>query len=260
MPCIFCIAVFLLLAGAVTAGVIDSLEERLKSIGGESVQRTAESSSVTKWNLNVDIGDAVPDSRGGRSSAPAAVPVAVTVYKAQKRVRIQVLTHSLTRAEAEVIEDRIADALQLRVIERSSAESEAKVREAVAGSADVPPQTNKMVNKANVARFSSPASFVEARTTANESNDQASPSVKDQPTAADTAFSAGPMDAGAETHLPIPPPAGAQNSETELPKPMWADDPSGRHQYRYWDGRTWTDRVADGGHESNDRLVPKPPK
>jgi putative membrane protein len=27
----------------------------------------------------------------------------------------------------------------------------------------------------------------------------------------------------------------------------WYDDPSGRHQQRYWDGGTWTSRVSDGG-------------
>jgi len=27
----------------------------------------------------------------------------------------------------------------------------------------------------------------------------------------------------------------------------WRADPSGRHQWRYWDGRAWTDHVADEG-------------
>jgi hypothetical protein len=33
-----------------------------------------------------------------------------------------------------------------------------------------------------------------------------------------------------------------------LPPPMWAADPSGRHQMRYWDGSAWTDYVSDDGH------------
>lgn len=31
------------------------------------------------------------------------------------------------------------------------------------------------------------------------------------------------------------------------PGPDWYADPTGRHQWRYWDGTAWTDQVADGG-------------
>jgi len=34
----------------------------------------------------------------------------------------------------------------------------------------------------------------------------------------------------------------------------WYADPSGRHQYRYWDGATWTPSVADDGRTSVDHL------
>lgn len=34
--------------------------------------------------------------------------------------------------------------------------------------------------------------------------------------------------------------------------PQWYPDPYGRHQYRYWDGQRWSDRVADGGVERTD--------
>lgn len=43
--------------------------------------------------------------------------------------------------------------------------------------------------------------------------------------------------------------------------PPWATpdglyaDPTGRHEYRYWDGLTWTDRVADGGVGSSDAVA-----
>ena len=30
------------------------------------------------------------------------------------------------------------------------------------------------------------------------------------------------------------------------PDPGWHPDPSGRHEYRYWAGASWTDAVADG--------------
>jgi hypothetical protein len=34
----------------------------------------------------------------------------------------------------------------------------------------------------------------------------------------------------------------------------WAADPSGRHQYRYWDGERWTSHVADDGVEGEDPI------
>lgn len=34
--------------------------------------------------------------------------------------------------------------------------------------------------------------------------------------------------------------------------PSWQPDPTGRHQYRWWDGLGWTDVVADHGIESRD--------
>lgn len=38
-------------------------------------------------------------------------------------------------------------------------------------------------------------------------------------------------------------------------KPDWYEDPTGRHQYRYWDGTAWTDHVADAGVPGVDRLA-----
>jgi hypothetical protein len=32
----------------------------------------------------------------------------------------------------------------------------------------------------------------------------------------------------------------------------WMNDPTGRHQYRYWDGANWTENVYDAGVESRD--------
>jgi hypothetical protein len=40
--------------------------------------------------------------------------------------------------------------------------------------------------------------------------------------------------------------------------PRWAADPTGRHQYRYWDGATWTDQVSDNGAVSTDPPVVSP--
>lgn len=42
--------------------------------------------------------------------------------------------------------------------------------------------------------------------------------------------------------------------------PQWAPDPTGRHEYRWYDGTTWTDRVADHGEEAVDPVAaPGPP-
>jgi hypothetical protein len=42
------------------------------------------------------------------------------------------------------------------------------------------------------------------------------------------------------------------------PKPMWATDPSGRHQYRWFSGTKWTDWVGDNGQQSSDPLESQP--
>jgi hypothetical protein len=48
---------------------------------------------------------------------------------------------------------------------------------------------------------------------------------------------------------PSPPPG--------LPPAGWNADPSGRHWWRWWDGRAWTDHVADGGSTFTDPLPPR---
>ena len=39
-------------------------------------------------------------------------------------------------------------------------------------------------------------------------------------------------------------------------EPAWHPDPTGRHQYRWWDGSTWSDVVADHGIETRDPYEP----
>jgi uncharacterized membrane protein YhaH (DUF805 family) len=39
----------------------------------------------------------------------------------------------------------------------------------------------------------------------------------------------------------------------------WYPDPSGRHQYRWWNGTSWTGAVADDGVTSNDPVPPVGP-
>lgn len=37
--------------------------------------------------------------------------------------------------------------------------------------------------------------------------------------------------------------------------PVWAPDPTGRHEFRFWDGQRWTDRVADRSVVTSDPIT-----
>lgn len=54
-----------------------------------------------------------------------------------------------------------------------------------------------------------------------------------------------------------PPRTGPTQTEP-VAAPQWAADPFGRHQHRYFDGRVWTDQVANGGVASADPAVTTP--
>jgi hypothetical protein len=57
---------------------------------------------------------------------------------------------------------------------------------------------------------------------------------------------------------PTPPPpaqpysTGAPAAAPTLSPPMWHPDPSSRFDYRWWDGRAWTTRVARNGTQLDD--------
>ncbi|HEY5431901.1 MAG TPA: DUF2510 domain-containing protein [Coriobacteriia bacterium] len=64
-----------------------------------------------------------------------------------------------------------------------------------------------------------------------------------------------PLDAGvAASPAKSAQPAESAQSGSDSVKAAWYEDPTKRHQYRYWDGACWTDHVADGGNASVDRL------
>jgi hypothetical protein len=117
VPCIFCLAVFAMLAGSITTLVLDQMEARLAAVATGPVRRPVDSASAAKFETTVRVGN-------------RDVPVAVTVYKRYQRVRIQVMTHELSRAEAEAAEDLVAAALDLRIVDRSDAHDEERVRAA----------------------------------------------------------------------------------------------------------------------------------
>jgi hypothetical protein len=52
---------------------------------------------------------------------------------------------------------------------------------------------------------------------------------------------------------PTPPPLTAQFGQ-----PAWIADPTGRHEYRYWDGAAWTDQVSDKGAVARDPVQGPP--
>lgn len=45
----------------------------------------------------------------------------------------------------------------------------------------------------------------------------------------------------------------ALTARSETPA-QWYPDPSGRHEHRYWDGRSWSDQVSDGGETALEPL------
>lgn len=90
----------------------------------------------------------------------------------------------------------------------------------------------------------------EAKETADKLRDELSKLDAPAPVAAEAG------DTGAHVPLkPVPDPI-ASDSPPIPPPPMWAPDPSGRHQSRYWDGGRWSDFVSDEGQETRDPILP----
>jgi hypothetical protein len=139
MPCIFCIAVFAMLTTAVTTAILDQLESRLAAEAATPVRRTGESGSVARLEFEFPV-PPLPGAARGRA-AQATAPVALTVYKQHRRVRIQVLTHDLERAQADALQQRIAEVAGLRIVESSNQRSEQKVREAFDAVSQAQPTT-----------------------------------------------------------------------------------------------------------------------
>jgi len=106
LVCFFCIAVFTLLAGAISAASLDTMEDQLDDKATDGVRRVADTDSVARFELTVEV--------DGKKA-----PVAVTVYKEYARVRIQVLTHELTPEEVTRLEDELAEKLGAKVVDRS---------------------------------------------------------------------------------------------------------------------------------------------
>jgi len=132
MPCVFCIAMFMAGAGAIAASTIELMQVRLQKKATGKVKKVSDTSSVARFEFGM---------KSGRKTAP----IAVTVFKEHRRVRIQVLTHEISREESEKIENQIADLLDLKIVDRSSPQDEAKVREALGHEGPVPAPTEEQV-------------------------------------------------------------------------------------------------------------------
>jgi hypothetical protein len=61
-----------------------------------------------------------------------------------------------------------------------------------------------------------------------------------------------PLDQPVPFDQPVPSPPGGDESPATLVPPSWHPDPSGRHEFRFWDGTRWTEHVTDGGRPSID--------
>jgi hypothetical protein len=53
--------------------------------------------------------------------------------------------------------------------------------------------------------------------------------------------------AGRHTDAPAPPSAPQPHQAEVAAPPGWLEDPTHRHEFRYWDGSAWTDHVSDAG-------------
>jgi Protein of unknown function (DUF2510) len=65
----------------------------------------------------------------------------------------------------------------------------------------------------------------------------------------------GPADTTREPGAVATSAPSSHDGQAPLPPPMWATDPSGRHQLRYWDGAAWTDYVSDDGHDFHEPFL-----
>ena len=43
-------------------------------------------------------------------------------------------------------------------------------------------------------------------------------------------------------------------SDTWRPPAGWEPDPTGRNEYRYWDGQAWTEHVSNGPVQASDPI------
>jgi hypothetical protein len=127
LPCFFCIAAFVAVAGSITTAVLDKLADDLDEVAVDDVTRTVDTDKVATFALDVA---APPDAGRDGVATDTPVPVEVTTYKQAGRARISVRTHDVSAEQAEAIQDRVAAAVGLEVTERSGAQLQQRVQRA----------------------------------------------------------------------------------------------------------------------------------
>jgi hypothetical protein len=101
-------------AGVVSPDLVDAWTHRLQDVLPDA-RRTAETGSAVQWSGTV----AAP--RGEKDP----IPVEVFLYKAQKRIRINIQSSTIATPEADHISDAIASAFDASVVMRSYADAAA---------------------------------------------------------------------------------------------------------------------------------------
>lgn len=131
MVCFFCIATIALVAGAMGTGTIEAIRAGLEQLSRDGVKVTDDTASTQRLELAVEVPEAARSRTAPVPAAERAVPVAVTLYKKHGRVRVQVLTHDVTRAQAEAVQDTVLKAAGLTLVHRSDEHEQHVVHDAV---------------------------------------------------------------------------------------------------------------------------------
>lgn len=109
MPCIMCIAVIAAVSFGVGVGVEEWMASKLSRIA-EAGEVTHETGSVATYRG--EFGATLDDGTTKRVSAT------IRLYKESNRVSVQIDDHSLSRDEAERLEDEVCEALGATITER----------------------------------------------------------------------------------------------------------------------------------------------
>lgn len=107
--CIFCMLSLMMIGTSITSIVLNNIELRLNN-QLHDVQRSLDTESTTLWRATTEF--------KGRGNQTRHIPVAIHLYKQHHRARVQILTHDITRQEAEKVQDIICKVLEARVISR----------------------------------------------------------------------------------------------------------------------------------------------
>jgi hypothetical protein len=109
VPCFFCICAIGIAATLIVPALVDRLDSQLRT-AAEDLRKVKETSSMVMWTGTF----AFVTPAGIRKQAATKV----TIYKASKRARIQVLTHELPHDEVHCLQDVIANLLEATVVDR----------------------------------------------------------------------------------------------------------------------------------------------